>query len=38
MMLESSPAMNWMPGITFPTRFLSLVRKRSVPALAAQAR
>jgi hypothetical protein len=30
--------MNWMPGITLPMRFLSSVRNRSVPALAAQAR
>src|SRR2546421_483703 len=37
-MFESSPAMNWMPGITLPTRFLSLVKNKSVPAVAAQAR
>ncbi len=31
-MLESSPAMNWMPGITLPRSVLSLVRNKSVPA------
>jgi hypothetical protein len=37
-MFESKPAMNWMPGITLPTSSSSLVRNRSVPTLAAQAR
>jgi hypothetical protein len=34
----SSDAMNWIPGITLPTRFLSLVKNRSVLAAAAHAR
>jgi len=35
---ESRPAMNWMPGIILPTRLLSFVKNKSVPAVAAQAR
>ena len=36
-MFKSSPAMNWIAGISLPMRLLSLVRNKSVPAVAAQA-